>query len=395
MTDMTMGQRLAVQRKLKNLSQEALAEQLEVSRQAVSKWESDAAIPEVDKLIALGKIYGVSVGWLLGTEKEIGEETEFTEAQIRAVEEIVSRSVPRRWNWFPWIVCLAMTVLAVWSLRKPAAVPERDDALAAQVESLQTQINDLSDMMHTYIEESDILQEVGCYDAVANEGMLSATVEFYFVPKVYREDSKAYLIIDNVPSKGYGVERIPCQWIGDRYIATVTLERWNGYRYAFHLENEDGFQEQNLMRPGLMDKDFVANIADNMSFRIHPDHPKYAQMIKLDHAWLDISLTTYTYDAPILTPRIFPENGKGYKSIDIILRYNEEVIWKESYLDAFMRHTGGNAISIRALPLDISVDLPELKYGDKLTLTLEAELIDGTIMNAYLDELFAWEKAKS
>ena len=70
MTDMTMGQRIAVQRKLKNLSQEALAEQLEVSRQAVSKWEQDAAIPDVDKLIVLGKIFGVSVGWLLGTEKE-------------------------------------------------------------------------------------------------------------------------------------------------------------------------------------------------------------------------------------------------------------------------------------------------------------------------------------
>ena len=51
--------------------------------------------------------------------------------------------------------------------------------------------------MHTYIEESDILQGIGCYDAVANEGLLSATVEFYFVPKVYRQESKAYLIIDN------------------------------------------------------------------------------------------------------------------------------------------------------------------------------------------------------
>lgn len=396
MTDMTMGQRIAVQRKLKNLSQEALAEQLEVSRQAVSKWEQDAAIPDVDKLIVLGKIFGVSVGWLLGTEKEMGEEVEFTEAQIRAVEEIVSRSVPKRRNWLPWVVCLVMTVVSVWNWQKPEPVPTpvEDTAVAAQIESLQTQINDLSDMMHIYIEESDILQGIGCHDAVANEGLLSATVEFYFVPKVYREESKAYLIIDNVPSEGYGMKRVPCQWIGDRYVATVTLERFNGYRYFFRLENEDGFQEQSLMRPGLIDKDFIVNISDNMSFRISPDHPKYTQMANSEHAWLDISMKTYTYDAPILTPRIFPENGKGYKEIEIFLQYNDEVLWKKSYLDAFMKHTGGHAISVHAMPLDISVDLPELKYGDKLILWLSAELLDGTVMNVRLDELFAWEKAR-
>ena len=68
MNELTMGQRIASRRKLLNLSQEALAEQLDVSRQAVSKWESDAAIPEIDKLIALSRLYGVSVGWLLGVE---------------------------------------------------------------------------------------------------------------------------------------------------------------------------------------------------------------------------------------------------------------------------------------------------------------------------------------
>lgn len=33
------------------------------------KWKSDAAIPEIDKLIALGKLFGVSIGWLLGVEE--------------------------------------------------------------------------------------------------------------------------------------------------------------------------------------------------------------------------------------------------------------------------------------------------------------------------------------
>ena len=65
MTDMTMGQRIAVQRKLKNLSQEALAEQLEVSRQAVSKWENDASCPDISLLPQLCKTLGISSDELL------------------------------------------------------------------------------------------------------------------------------------------------------------------------------------------------------------------------------------------------------------------------------------------------------------------------------------------
>lgn len=49
MEKLTVGQKIAMRRKLLCLSQEALAEQLDVSRQAVSKWESDAALPDIDK----------------------------------------------------------------------------------------------------------------------------------------------------------------------------------------------------------------------------------------------------------------------------------------------------------------------------------------------------------
>ena len=45
---MTMGQRIAEQRKRLGLSLEALGEKLDVSRQAVSKWEADGAIPSID-----------------------------------------------------------------------------------------------------------------------------------------------------------------------------------------------------------------------------------------------------------------------------------------------------------------------------------------------------------
>lgn len=65
----TLGRRIQEGRKAAELSQEALGERLGVSRQAVSKWEADAAIPELENLIAMSRIFGVTVGCLLGVEE--------------------------------------------------------------------------------------------------------------------------------------------------------------------------------------------------------------------------------------------------------------------------------------------------------------------------------------
>lgn len=62
---MTLGRKIQHLRKEKNLSQELLAEQLAVSRQAISKWELGASTPETDKIIHLSKIFMVSTDYLL------------------------------------------------------------------------------------------------------------------------------------------------------------------------------------------------------------------------------------------------------------------------------------------------------------------------------------------
>ena len=66
---MTTGQRIAQKRKELGLSQEALGDRLGVTRQSIYKWESDSALPEIEKLVALSRLFGVSVGWLLGVEE--------------------------------------------------------------------------------------------------------------------------------------------------------------------------------------------------------------------------------------------------------------------------------------------------------------------------------------
>ena len=58
---MTLGQNIQAARKNRGMSQEALAEQVGVSRQALGKWEKDAALPGVDNLQALAGALGVGV----------------------------------------------------------------------------------------------------------------------------------------------------------------------------------------------------------------------------------------------------------------------------------------------------------------------------------------------
>ncbi len=65
-----LGNRLAELRKQHGLSQEELADQLGVSRQAISKWERGEASPDTDNLIELARIYGISLDELLGLKKD-------------------------------------------------------------------------------------------------------------------------------------------------------------------------------------------------------------------------------------------------------------------------------------------------------------------------------------
>lgn len=63
--DLEIGQRLGERRRAAGLSQEELAERLGVSRQAVSNWETARSCPDTDNLLALAKLYGITVDALL------------------------------------------------------------------------------------------------------------------------------------------------------------------------------------------------------------------------------------------------------------------------------------------------------------------------------------------
>lgn len=85
-----LADRLVQLRKENGYSQEALAEKLGLSRQSISKWERAEASPDTDNLVALAKIYGVSLDELIGAaEPEKAEESEKAEkkkAELNAMQ---------------------------------------------------------------------------------------------------------------------------------------------------------------------------------------------------------------------------------------------------------------------------------------------------------------------
>lgn len=78
---MNIGEKIMRLRSGRGLSQEQLAEQLSVSRQTISKWELDQAVPQIDRVVQLCKVFGVSTEELLS--KEDGRETAVAETPRR------------------------------------------------------------------------------------------------------------------------------------------------------------------------------------------------------------------------------------------------------------------------------------------------------------------------
>ena len=156
---MTVGERIAQLRKEHTLSQEELGEQLNVSRQAIYKWERNASLPEIEKLIALSKLFGVSVGYLLGVEEQHAQsdpETapgELSEQQTKLAEEIASRYIAalpqtaKRKKW-PYVAAAAAAVAVLLAL---STLNGKLNRLDQQYQNLQNSIVNIQDTVSNQI----------------------------------------------------------------------------------------------------------------------------------------------------------------------------------------------------------------------------------------------------
>ncbi len=107
----------------KGISQEQLANHLNVVRQTVSKWEQGKSVPDADLLIAMADYFGVSVAELLGSklERKQGEPSEIAEALARINAQLAATEQRRKNGWkmvFRVIIgilifCLLLIILSV------------------------------------------------------------------------------------------------------------------------------------------------------------------------------------------------------------------------------------------------------------------------------------------
>lgn len=97
---MELHERIYQLRRQRNMTQQDLADQLGVSRQAVSRWEMGTAKPEIENLTAMTRIFGITVDELLTGEKAAAEENPAAPEKAKP-------------NLRKWVIAWAITYLAI------------------------------------------------------------------------------------------------------------------------------------------------------------------------------------------------------------------------------------------------------------------------------------------
>ena len=219
---MTVGERIAQKRKELGLSQEGLGERLGVSRQAIYKWESNASLPEIDKLVALSRIFSVTVGWLLGVEEPAAPEGEgagdgpgeLTREQLAMVEEIVSRYLAaragevlpkKRRTVFKLAVGIGVVCLAAGLF----SLASRLDRVSQDYDSLRYSIDQVSQRVDSQIgsitgrvedilkSQNDLTAEWSTQVASTDLGAGTVTFDVRVVPKTYVEGMTALFLAES------------------------------------------------------------------------------------------------------------------------------------------------------------------------------------------------------
>ena len=113
---MKLDEKLVSLRKEKGLTQMKVAEELDVSRQAISRWESGTAVPSIENLRFLGKLYGVPIDYLMNEESE----------RPVQLEESGEKGKDRKWaEWVAGVlivVILAAIIGVIVTRREPDKV---------------------------------------------------------------------------------------------------------------------------------------------------------------------------------------------------------------------------------------------------------------------------------
>lgn len=264
---MTIGQRVGQKRKELGLSQEALGEQLGVSRQSIYKWESDSALPEIDKLIALSRLFGVSVGWLLGVEEPPQDDGadaesapgagELTEAQLRMVEEIVARytaALPkakrRRW---PFVLAGVVLFLAIFNLFSELnALRSQQGSISSSIAQVQNsvarQIGSISSRVEEILKaQNSLVADYGVELTAVTPAHNTATFTVHAVPKTYVEGMTVEFIAENGEVASDRVAKAGEIGSNQRFYADLSVPLTDSITISALLISPDGTRQTQLL----------------------------------------------------------------------------------------------------------------------------------------------------
>ena len=116
---MEFSEKLLTLRKAKDLTQEQLAEKLNVSRQSVSKWESGQAVPELEKIVAMSVVFDVTTDYLLKSSEidDLSVKTEMLEKQQQQMLVREQRQQKIR-ECVLYVIVIYLVLFAVYSLQQ-------------------------------------------------------------------------------------------------------------------------------------------------------------------------------------------------------------------------------------------------------------------------------------
>lgn len=378
MDDMTMGQRIAAERKKLGISQEQLGEKTGVSRQAISKWEADGAVPEIDKLIALSRLFGVSVGWLLGVEEKPEQRSdELTESQLKMVEEIVKRYQPTS-GTSRNLALILVGVIGIAAVCIASLLPKTTSTdyssqiagLQANYSGIQSQLSVLSnriDSFSTAIEEANSpLSDYRFYLEPNNEAK-AVTVTVQAVPKALIADGEATLY---VRLEGSVYKSVPFQWDMNAYTATVDVAYDNGYEYWMTLDVGGGQESVQLTN----------STAQN-------PQKEYAITCEVTAgSWTYIAdagvMKLIDYDLYLRQPYVTAHADGQWEYAEWVLYHIRDGHSEVLHTDTFL--IGGDANFVEGWAhLNADISLPELQEGDRLELRYRAKLDSGHQEDVY------------
>ncbi len=184
---MNIGERIYELRRKNSMSQEDLAEKMNVSRQSISKWESNQSVPEVEKIIQLSNIFNVSTDWILKGENSKKQTSQSNKNNLKSVQTV---STALNYTGFVIGTFILFEKQAVWAVAVPIVFSILSLAIYFAVYSDSENTDEKKQSLNTFIKVNIlifsfwILLFIPCIIVIRAFSVLSFIPNFLLVPAI-------------------------------------------------------------------------------------------------------------------------------------------------------------------------------------------------------------------